>query len=226
MGNKFTLTDFGKLVKPKILLRAFLMFKHDSFDVESWWREVKKLHNASKNYKRDTIHGTYGRSLADLFSDLEINQYIGRIESFIVFHYGSYKLVKNLEQVEGIKTGHRITIVAVGIKIYKSYDDVSKKFGEPWGPTNQEHIDWFFAPNQLIPFELIKQYETANVGDLVMYRKSHGVVHQVKKLSRKQFYATCSWTDKKIMVLSGQNANPTKLSVERPYVLVKGWKIS
>lgn len=222
MGNKFTLTDFGTLVKPKILLRAFLMFKHHSFDVDSWWREIKKLHNASKNYKRDTIHGTYGLSLSELFNDLDINDYVAIINSFVVIHYGSYKLIKNPEQLENIQTGHRITIVGIGIKIYKSYNNLTNELGEPWGPTDEEHISWFFTPNQLVPLTTVKKYESANVGDLVMYRKSHGVVHQVKKLPRKQFYATCSWTEKQIMVLSGQNANPTKLSVERPFVLVKG----
>lgn len=221
MGKKFALTDFDRLVKPKILLRAYLMFKHESFDVDSWWREVKKLNRASKNYKRDTIHGTYGRSLLELFSELDIDQYVAKIDSFIVLHYGSYKLVKNLEQIAGIRTGHRTTIVAVGIKIYKSYDWDNNVFGEPWGPTNEQHISWFFTPNQLIPMELVRQYESATVGDLVMYRKSHGVVNHIKTMRRKHFYATCSWTNKQVMVLSGQDAEPTKLSVERPYKLIK-----
>jgi hypothetical protein len=69
--------------------------------------------------------------------------------------------------------------------------------------------------------ELVRQYESANVGDLVMYRKSHGVVNHIKTMRRKHFYVTCSWTNKQVMVLSGQDAEPTKLSVERPYKLIK-----
>jgi hypothetical protein len=221
MGKKFGLTDFGRLVKPKILLSAFLMFKHETFDPDSWWREVKKLNRASKNYKRDTIHGTYGHSLIELFGELDVDNYIAQVDSFLVFHYGNYKLVKNLEQLGNIRTGHRMTIVAVGVKIYKSYDHSTKEVGEPWGPTNEEHISWFFTPKQLVPLELVVQYESANVGDLVLYRKSHGMVYQIKVLKRNHFYSTCSWTRKKVMVLSAQDANPTKLSVDRPYKLLK-----
>jgi hypothetical protein len=219
--GKFAITDFGRIVKPKVLLTAHMMCKHESFDVDRWWRQARINHDASPHYKRDIISGTYGMKPQELFSDLPLKTYIGQIVSFLVLHRGSYKLVSSLDDIAHLRTGNRITICAIGVKFYLSYDSVTKTLGEPWKPTAEEHLHWFFTPKQLIPFELVEQYNTAEVGDLVVYTKSHGMVASVTTVKRRRFYAVCSWTDKKITVVSGQSLKYYKLSVERPYYLVK-----
>ena len=219
--GKFALTDLGKLVKPKVLIKAFLLCKHEHFDVDKWWRKSKLNHNASRTYKRDMISGTFGMELSEIFEELSLENYIAQITSFVVFHNRNYKLVKNENDINNLQTGQRITICAVGVNIYKSYDPTTKELGELWNLSAEKHISWFFVPHQLIPLELIEQYNSAEVGDLVLYKKSHGVVSSVKRMSRLRYYSVCSWTGKQVMVISGQEAKETNLSVDRPYTLIK-----
>ena len=73
MSNKITLEDFGKLVKPKVLVEAFLLCNKD-VDAGDWWKKVIVLNANSKSYKRDTIESTYGVSINSLFNELDINK--------------------------------------------------------------------------------------------------------------------------------------------------------
>ena len=219
--GKFAVTDFGRIVKPKVLLSAFIMCKHETFDVDRWWRQARINHEASPHYKRDIISGTYGMKPQELFADLHLRTYVAKIVSFLVLHRGVYRLICSLDDLSQLKTGNRITVCAVGVRFYTSYDPVTKKLGELWSPSSEDHLGWFFTPKQLVAFELVEQYNSAEVGDLVVYTKSHGMVTSVTSVRRRKFYAVCSWTDKKVMILSGQGAKLRKLSVERPYYLVK-----
>lgn len=219
--GKFLPNDFGKIVKPKVLLRAYIMCRHDNFDPDLWWRKTRENNRASRTFRRDMISGTYGMDFPKLFSDLPQETFVAQITSFLVVHRGTFKLVHNHDELNHLNTGNRVIVCAVGVKFYKSYDSETKQLGEPWKPTAQGHISWFFSPRQLIPFETIEQYNSAEIGDLVMYSKSHGMVNSIKTMKRHKFWAVCSWTNRKIIVLSGQGARPTKLSVDRPYKLIK-----
>lgn len=212
------LSDFGRLVKPKTLVQAFMMCHHDHLDPDRWWRNVKKNHAHSKSFKKDMITGTYGMELNKLFSALDVDSYVGRIVSFLVVHRGAYLVVKSPDEVAAlVSKGGRLTIIAAGLKFYT---DLAAKPSDAWRGTSSDQFTWFFVPRQLVPLELVAQYNGAAPGDLVMYSKSHGVVKEVTTTKRTKFWATCSWTRRTVMVLSGQGAKPTKLSVDRPYRLV------
>ena len=220
MGS-FSITDFGRLVKPKVLLCAFIMCKHESLDPDCWWRKARENNRASKTFKRDMISGTYGMDFRKLFADLPRSTYVAKIVSFLVLHRGTFKLITTPEEASNLRTGNRITICAIGVEMFVDHNRQTNQLGEKWAATAEEHISWFFVPRQIIPLELVDQYNSAEVGDLVMYTKSHGMVAKTTVINRRYWWGMCSWTDKKVMVLSGQRAKATKLSVDRPYRLIK-----
>lgn len=203
------------------MLRALLMCKHDHFDLDSWWRKSKENVRMSKTFKRDMISGTYGMRFDKLFKDLNQEEYIGKITSFIVLHAGEYKLINSKEELEQLQSGYRITIQAIGVHFFLNYNKETRQVGEPWKITQQESILWFFSPKQLVRFDSIAQYEQAEVGDLVMYKRSHGLVSKIRTLPKKRWWASSSWSRKQVMVISGQDAHAQKLSIERPYKLIK-----
>ena len=220
---KFSIKDFGRIVKPKILLRAFILCKHQDFDSDSWWRKAKENNRLSRTFKKDMISGTYGMEFKKLFQSLSQNNFVCEISSFLIFHRGSYKLISSQEELSNLDFKNKIVICAIGVKFFNSYNSQIKRAENAWNVTKQDNILWLFQPKQLIPIELIEQYENAEIGDLVVYSKSHGLVSKITKLkNKKNWWAVSNWTNKQVIVISGQNAKPHKLSVERPYKFVKG----
>lgn len=220
--GKFSIKDFGKVVKPKILLRAFILCKHQDFDADSWWRKVKANNRVSSTYKRDMISGTYGMDFKKLFQNLSQNNFVCQINSFLIFYKGTYKLISSQEDLISLNSKNKIVICAIGVKFYNKYNSTTKEVEDPWKFTEQDNILWLFSPKQLIPVELVEQYENAEIGDLVVYSKSHGVVSKITiSKPKKSWWAISNWTNKQVIVISGQNAQPNKLSVERPYDLIK-----
>jgi hypothetical protein len=220
--GKFSIKDFGRVVKPKILLRAFILCKHQDFDPDSWWRKTKENNRVSRTFKKDMISGTYGMDFKKLFQNLQQNSFVCQITSFLIFHRGSYKLVSSPEETVSLNLKNKIVICAVGVKFFNSYNSNTKEPEYPWKFTEQDNILWLFQPKQLIPIELIEQYENAEVGDLIVYSKSNGLVSKVTKLkNKKSWWAVSNWTNKQVIVISGQSAKPHKLSVERPYKFIK-----
>lgn len=222
MKKKISLNDLGRAVKPRILTEAFLLYNFDHIDLHSWWQQVRILERFSKSYKKDTIVSTYGKKLDLLFSDLMIENYIAIIKSFIVFHEGKYKLISTKEEVEQIKNQkNKYFIGAAGIEIYKTYDMETKEGLEPWPPTKENNITWFYKISHLIPIEDIEKYNTVIAGDLIVFSKTQGLVTTVKKLKRNKFYSTCSWTNKKITILGGNKALKIRLGINRQFDVIK-----
>lgn len=219
--GKFTIKDFGKIVKPKILIDAFILCKHENIDTDSWWRRIRKNASLSRTFKRDMIIGTYGMEFKELFSGLERDNFVCRINSFIVFHRGVYKLVENKEEIDKINDKCKIIICAIGVKFFNKFDKTSKETFEPWKITEDKQIIWMFSPRNLIPIENVHQYESAEMGDLVLYTKSHGFISKISNNRINSWWAKSSWTQKKVTVISGQNSKPHKLSIERPYKLIR-----
>lgn len=220
--RKFSIKDFGRVVKPKILLRAFILCKHQDFDADSWWRKVKANNRVSSTYKKDMISGTYGMDFKKLFESLSKNNFACQINSFLVFHKGTYKLISSQEDLINLNSNNKVVICAIGVKFFNNYNSLTKEITDPWKFTEQDNILWLFSPKQLIPIETVEQYENAEVGDLVVYAKTHGVISKITTARpKKSWWAVSSWTNKQVIVLSGQNAKATKLSIERPYNLIK-----
>mgnify|MGYP003351186812 CR=1 FL=1 len=179
---KFSIKDFGKVAKPKILLRAFILYKHQDFDADSWWRKAKENNRLSRTFKKDMISGTYGMEFKKLFQNLDQNNFVCQINSFLIFHRGTYKLICSLEEANNLDFKNKIVICGIGVKFFNSYNSATKQLENPWKITEQDNIIWLFPPKQLIPIELVEQYENAEVGDLVVYSKSHGLVSKITKL--------------------------------------------
>lgn len=221
MSSKITLEDFGKLVKPKILVETFLLCNKD-VDAGDWWKKVIVLHRNSKSYKRDTIESTYGVSASVLFNELDISKYIATINSFVVFHQGRYHFVYTVEQANKIiASKKRYNIRAVGVAIYHSYDVATKALGEPWQATNIQTIQWFYHPKHLIDAEIVSSYENIEVGDMLVFKKTQALVINIKVLKRNKFWATCSWTRKKITILNGSTGHQVRLNTNRAFTILK-----
>jgi len=217
MSSKITLQDLGKLVKPKILVEAYLLCNKE-VDAGDWWKKVLALNASSLSYKCDTIESTYGTSLKQLFSNIDINTYVGVVSSFVVFHQGKYTFVGSKQEAEKIlHTNKRYVVRAVGIKFYHTKD-----LTVPWEPTEVPTIKWFYQPNHLIDLEAVEVYENIYVGDMLVFKKTQALVTSIKVLNRKKFWATCSWTKKKIIILNGSTGNQMRLNTNRPYTILKG----
>lgn len=221
MSNKLTLEDIGKLVKPKILVEAYLLCNKE-VDIGDWWKKVLALNASSISYKRDTIESIYGRSLDKLFSNLDVEKYAAVITSFVVFHQSRYQSVSTKQEIERIlKTKKHYSIRAIGVKLYHSYDSKTKAVDEAWEPTAIPTIQWFYQPKHLINIEEVEAYESVGIGDMLAFKKTQALVTKVKVLKRKKFWATCSWTRKKITVLNGSNGNQVRLNVNRLFEVIK-----
>lgn len=221
MSNKITLEDFGKLVKPKVLVEAFLLCNKD-VDAGDWWKKVIVLNANSKSYKRDTIESTYGVSINSLFSELDINTYIATVNSFVVFHQGRYQFVYNAEQAKKIiASKRRYSIRAVGVAIHHSYDVATKALGDIWQATDIPTIQWFYHPKHLIDAEIVEAYESVGVGDMLVFKKTQALVTKIKILKRNKFWITCSWTRKKITMLNGSTGHQVRLNTSRAFTVLK-----
>jgi len=215
------LKDFGKLYKVKLLAQAFILC-NNFIDPGDWWNKVLALNANSISYKKDTIEGTYGQSLEKLFSQLDIDEYVVEITSFLVFTNFNYKIVRNAQEAEIIiKSGKRWSIRAVGVKFYHSYDKQTNKLGDVWKPTTIPSIEWFYFPSHLIDLQTVEQYNSINVGDMLAFMKIQALVLSVKTLKRTKFWTTCSWTKKKITILNGSTGRQMRLNLNRRYDIIK-----
>jgi hypothetical protein len=221
MTSKLHLKDFGKLYKAKVLAEAFILC-NNVIDAGDWWRKVIALNANSKSYKHDTIESTYGLSLEKLFSQLDIDQYVVEVSSFLVFTNRSYKFIRNIQDADKIiKSGKRWSIRAVGVKIYRSYDSETKTLGKAWEPTSLPTIEWFYTPRHLVDLQTIQLYNSVNVGDMIAFMKTQALVTNVKTLKRTKFWITCSWTKKKITILNGSTGRQMRLTTNRGYTVLK-----
>lgn len=222
MTSKLQLNDFGKLYKVKVLTEAFILC-NNVIDAGDWWRKVIALNANSNSYKRDTIEGTYGMSLDKLFSQLDIDEYVVEVTSFLVFTNRNYKFIRNLQEAENVlKTGKRWSIRAVGVKIYRNYDKQTKTLGSVWEPTAIPTIEWFYVPRHLVDLKTVELYNSVNVGDMLAFMKTQALVTNVKTLKRTKFWITCSWTKKKITILNGSTGRQMRLTTNRGYEVIKG----
>jgi len=222
MTSKLQLKDIGKLYKVKMLAEAFILC-NNVIDAGDWWRKVVALNANSRSYKHDTIESTYGLSLDKLFSQLDIDQYVVEVCSFVIITNGGYRFIRNNQEAENvIKTGKRWSIRAVGVKIYHSYDPETKTLGKIWEPTSLPTIEWFYLPRHFVDLDIAQLYNSINVGDMVVFKKTQAFVASVKTLKRKKFWATCSWTKKKITVLNGSTGRQMRLTTSRDYTVLKG----
>ena len=222
MSKKIDLNDFGRLVKPRILTEAFLLCNFDHIDLHNWWKQVLVLDMFSKSYKKDTIVSNYGLKLNELFEGLDIENYVASIISFIVLHDGKYKLVSTTQEAEILfSMRKKFYIRAVGIEIFKKYNRDTKEVYEPWESTQKTNITWFYKLKHIIPVEIVEQHNDVETGDLIIFSKTQALVTNVKVLKRTKFYSTCSWTKKKITVLSGNKAYQVRLDINRPFEIIK-----
>ena len=221
MTSKLHLKDIGKLYKVKILAEAFILC-NNVIDAGDWWRKVISLNANSNSYKHDTIEGTYGLSLDKLFSQLDIDEYVVEVCSFVIFTSGGYKFVRTAQEADNvIKTGKRWSIRAVGVKIYRSYDFETKTLGKIWEPTAMPTIEWFYLPRHFIELESVQLYNSITTGDMLVFKKTQALVTSVKTLNRKKFWTTCSWTKKKITILNGSTGRQMRLTTNRDYSILK-----
>lgn len=222
MDRKIGLADFGRLVKPQTLTEAFLHFSLENVEPYEWWVQVSGLHCSSKTYKKDMITSTYGKPLAALFSDLELDSYVGVICSFLVLQSGDCHFVYNARMADRILAKkHRWSIRAVGIRFHKSYDVATKNPGQLWEPTNNASVAWYYKPKHLIPLEDVEQFNKVEPGDMIVFKTTQALVIRVQTVQRHRFWKCCSWSSKKITVLSGGAGHQVRLSTNRPYEVIK-----
>lgn len=233
MSEKITLDDLGKLVKIRVLTKAFLLCvaEQQNFETDSWWRGSCDRHRKSKSYKQDMIAGTYGvKNLASLFETLDPNNYVAEITSFLVLHALEYKIVKTKEEIDALlneRSFRGVCVIAAGVKIYKTYDVLTRELGPEWEPTSTNTVAWFYETKQLLPVEDVENFNDVEAGDMIVFGKTQALVVSVKVLARRKFYNTCSWTNKRIMVLSGDSrGRQARLIANRPFRIIKSFQDS
>lgn len=222
MTKKIGLDDIGRLIKPRLLTEAFLLCNFDDgqLDVHGWWRQVIRHTAFSKNWKKDVISSTYGKRLDQLFKGLDINGYVGVITGFIVFCEGRNQLVTSVEQAQMLKAVRgKKSVRAALVRFHTSYNPETKELGPVWEPTSTKTISWVFKLKHLIPLEEVEKFNKIQVGDLIMFTKSTALVVEVRQYHRRKFYSVCSWTDKKVITLSGGKGTQFRLNTNRPYTV-------
>lgn len=225
MTKKIGLDDIGRLIKPRVLTEAFLLCNFDDgqLDIHGWWRQVMNHSAFSKNWKRDSLSSTYGKRLDQLFKGLDINEFVGVITGFIVFSGGRNQLVCTPDQLSLLKgTRGKKSIRAALVRFHTSYDPATNTLGPVWEPTSTKTISWVFRLKHLIPLEDVQQFNSINAGDLIVFKKSQALVYNVKLLKRRKFYSVCSWTDKKVLLLTGGKGTQFRLNTNRPYQIIPG----
>lgn len=215
---KINLNTIGALVRPRIITHAKVYPRIiDSLKEEEKW-DLAGVAD-SYYYSRDLL--SYKKPYEELFKDLVIgdttqdlsNCYVGMITSFIIsISYKQYVLVdkNNVKDiVENLKRKNRscesLPIHFVGIKFFKGVK--RNKNGtlsptDPWEATSSQHT-WFYRPWDLVSMETVIRYEKLESGDLVLFKKTSGIVLKNKHINKKRFYKTNSWSCKSVSVLMG-----------------------
>jgi hypothetical protein len=215
---KVTANSFGTLVRPRIMSYARILPRLDAVSEQDKWN-LNSLVDAP-HYGEKEIN-LYKTPYEDLFTELVIgdtskdlsNCYVGVITSFITsINYKHYILVdkSNVNEImEKLRKryGRResIPVHHVGVKFYKGLQ--RNPNGEliainPWRVTKENHT-WFYRPWDLIPMETIIRYENLVPGDLVLFKRSQGIVVKAKNINKKKFYKTNSWSSRSVTVLLG-----------------------
>lgn len=223
MSKKITLLDFGRLVKPRNISEAFLLCNPDKVDPHGWYYHHLRLGN-NKIYKQDLIVGIYGMRLEKLFENLNINSYVGAISSFLVFHERKYKFITSIAQAQQVLNSNKSwSIRAIGIKFYKTYNKDTKTVGETWEHENST-ISWFYRNKKIIPIEEVEKFNTIELGDMIAFKKTQAIVVGVDDKRPKRWWVNCSWTTKKVTILSGSKGRKIKLLTNRPFEVIKAKK--
>lgn len=215
---KITANSFGALVRPRIMSYARILPRLDAVVEQDRWN-IASLIDAPFYGEKEVNH--YKKPYEDLFAELVIgdttkdlsNCYVAVITSFITsINHRHYILVdKNnvtdiLEKLRK-RYGKResIPVHYVGVKFYKGLQRNPEGVLEPinpWSVTAGEHT-WFYRPWDLLDMETIVQYENLKLGNLVLFKRSQGIVLKSKTIQKKKFYKTNSWSCKSNTVLLG-----------------------
>lgn len=162
--------------------------------------------------------------LKDVFAELDLNEYVCRIDSFIVLHFGKHKHIRSSEELATlVSQSGRITVKAVGVSIW-----ADRSLSTGWFPTNKQTdtVTWFFKPQHLVPITVADTYDSLNPGDLLAFKQTMAVVIDVKKIRRPKFYNSCSWTSNKITIVSGKKfTSILRLTTGRSYKVVRSHEI-
>lgn len=223
---KININSFGVVVRPRIVSYARVYPRLNVPTGESKW-SLDTLVNASPYDEKDISY--YGKSYDSLFEELAIGDttedlkdcYAGVITSFVTsISFRNYILVTQDNVTDVLEKLRRknnsresIPVHYVGIKFYKGLQR-DKETGKlvplnPWHVTEKE-TTWFYRPWDLISMDTIVRYEMLASGDLVLFRKSRGLVLKKKTINKKRFYKTNSWSCKSVTVLLGNGRSHLK----------------
>jgi hypothetical protein len=215
---KITANSFGVLVRPRIMSYARILPRLNAVAESDKWNYASLVDAPFYGEKEVNL---YKQPYEELFSDLVIgdttkdlsNCYVAIITSFITsINHKQYILVdkNNVNEILDKlrrRYGKRETIPVhfVGVKFYKGLQ--RNEAGElepinPWSVTGDEHT-WFYRPWDLISMDSIIRYERLDPGDLVLFKRTRGIVIRTKTINKKKFYKTNSWSSRSVTVLLG-----------------------
>lgn len=208
---------FGKLVKLRVLTEVFVYNKPQDAEVDfdEWWKRVAKLSRHSKSYKKDTIVGTYGKSLDEMFCSLSVDDYVAQITSIVVFTGGKYVHLSTKQAIDQYESKRRrVRIMAFGVKIF-----TDREATLPWRETGS--VVWLYRPNQIVDLEIVDRYNSVKPGDMLEFKRSeHGaMVVRSNLVNRRKFYGSTSWTRKSVVVLSCNTGKTYKLPPDKWFQL-------
>lgn len=212
-------TSFGLLVRPRVVTSARILPSPDINEQDIW--SLNKLVDTPSYYKKQKDVDLFNKPYEELFSDLLIGDtkksltgcYVGVITSFITsIKYRQHILVdkKNvaeiLQQFSDKYGSKQFPVHYVGIKFYKSVqkNELTEEIEpiDPWTITNEQ--TWFYRPWDLVTMDTIIRYEQIIPGDLVLFKRTNGIVIKAKTIYKKKFYKTNSWSSRSVMVFNNQ----------------------
>lgn len=207
---KFGSATFGALVRPRVLLKNISSNKDSVYYTREQQAQAleQQTHKSVKELFQD-IH------LGDTSLDLS-NCYVGRVKSLIInfntLGTANYKFEKvNYSQMKAVEEKCDYWRVSgVGLEFYTGMCLDANGILQPvnlWPETEE----WFYHPDDVLLMHDIVNFESCRELDLIISKKTSGMVLDVRTMNKPQFYRTNSWTSKNVTVLSGQHGRRVKL---------------
>lgn len=226
---RVTPVDIGVLVRPRVLTHVYLYASATtptSIEIDGWWKTMRSYRFLT-SIRRDQITNTYKKPVDKVFQELKVGNtfsqletsYTGQITHLIVKVGQNYFLIDSIEAGSKLLqtyqkrygTRTRVKVCAVGVRFFKGAkrdpDTDSLIPIDPWegiAADEKEEMPvrlWFYEPKHLVRLEDIIRFESVEVGDLIFFQKSQGVVVNVRELNKPRFFKTCSWCSRTIVVM-------------------------
>jgi hypothetical protein len=226
-------TDYGKFVRVKTLANGipYLVTQKPS----DWWKENCFWRFRPISYRINNLFEISNIPKDEMFSDLSLgdlvnspeNSYVGQIVSIVVFYNRNIQILDSKAKIAGFYSPSKrrhCYVIAAGIKLYGGFKtelDGTIVGINPLPITNNPEYQIIYQYRDIVYLEKLIQFESIQIGDLIMLKKSKGIVIGLENLNQNNFYNKNSWSNRKITLL-GNSKDPFKkhkLTPDKNYLI-------